>query len=360
MCPTASQRTTSLLPRRAVPWLAVLALAGALALADWQAAAGSASPAGAVAAGTDGASSVGAGTGGTGGTRPGEAPFTVSGAPAGHDAVPVVAASGSSRGGGTAAGGARAGGAGVGGTPLAATGAGGASGTGADVPDAAAATRALDGYLQALTGQNARGVYDSSDDGPLALAGIVLDAATIDASRGATTTMTVGPSSLVPVSEAAGRVSFDGSVTVSEVVSGPQGSGSSSDTISGPLTVTDEGGVWRVTDFVYDAQPVEFWNVDASRTVDGLTVSLGYIVSYGDMTAALVTLGQSSGSADVQLQRVALTAGGSSENGTGDFTAPPTPTGVLRFSRTGAAPSSLAVDFSSSSGRVYDFSFSVP
>jgi hypothetical protein len=214
-------------------------------------------------------------------------------------------------------------------------------------------------YLQGLSHLSAQQVVASSDMGPFAIAGVLLDAATSNAERGATTTITLGPSSLAPVPGAAGAstATFAGSTTLTTTISGPKGSGTFSDTISGPLSVTDEAGWWRVTDFTYDGQPVQVWPERASQTVNGLNLSVGYVVSYGNTTAALVTLRQVSGAADVHIQSVTLGTAASAENGVADFTGPPAPSGILRFNRIVAPPASLRLSLSSSSGQPYNYSF---
>jgi hypothetical protein len=232
------------------------------------------------------------------------------------------------------------------------------SGTPAQV--AVAATQALTSYLQGLSHLDVQQVASSSDRGPFAMAGILLDAAAINSERGATTTMALGPSSFAATTASGSTQNFDGSVTLTTTISGPKGNGTFTDTISGPLTVTDEAGRWRVTNFVYDHEPVQVWPENATSTVNGLDVSLGYLVSYGNTTAALITLRQISGSANVQLQAATLRAGSTAENGVGDFTGPPTPTGVLRFARISAPPTALTLLFTSSTGQsdYYDFTLS--
>lgn len=326
--------------QRSVLWLSVVALAGFLAIVDWRVTAGPSSAA------PRAASS--------------EAPFSAGGPAAtaevstGTGGQRAVSVRGGARQGRPASGGTSMGPA----TAPSGGGSGGVTnGVSAGVPNGAAAMRAVAAYFQAFTGQDPQGVFADSDYGALAMAGVVLDSAAINTQRGAATTMTTGPSSLAPVSESGNEVVLDGALSITTSISGAQGTGTSTNTFSGPLTVTDESGTWRVTGFSYDGQPVDFWNAGTSQTVDGLTVSLGYVVSYGDLTAALVTLRQSSGSADVSLQRVTLEGSGSSEVGTGDFTGPPVPSGVLRFSRADFAPMSLVVNFSSPSGQGYDFAF---
>jgi hypothetical protein len=333
--------------------LALLALAGALAIVDLSVSPGSSPPAGASSslaapAGSAPAGAVRAGTQAT--TGPGSGGWGTRGSEADGSGPrpgrPQAAKSAPSE----AAGRFGRGGAGAGGSP----GAGPSS-------SPAAATDALDTYLRALAHEDATAIADSSDQGPYALAGILLDSAAIDGARGATTTVTVGPSSLSPTAVGPGAVTFGGSVVLTTTISGSQGAGTERDTIAGPVTVSDESGVWRVTDFTYDGRPLEVWPEDISQTIDGLTATVGYVVSYGTLTAALMTLTEQSGSADVQLQTVTLAAGGASESGTGDFTGPPTPTGVLRFARVDATPRSLSADFSSSgqpSDYVFSFSFS--
>lgn len=237
-----------------------------------------------------------------------------------------------------------------------ATGSGGTSST-----SIIGATGALEAYLQGLSRLNVEDVAASSNGGPFAVAGILLDAAAINSERGATTTASLGPSSFAPVSAGSTNATliFQGSVTLTTNISGPKGNGTFTDTISGPVTVTIDSGIWRVTNFTYDNLPVQVWSESESQTVNGLNVSLGYVVSYGNATAALVTLRQGSGNANVQLRAVTLRAGGAAENGVGDFTGPPTPTGVLRFARIASAPTSLTLLFTSSTGQTDYFDFTL-
>jgi hypothetical protein len=147
-------------------------------------------------------------------------------------------------------------------------------------------------------------------------------------------------------------------MTLDTSISGSKGSGTYADTISGPVTVVDESGAWKVTSFTYDNQPLQYWPQTASQTVNGLHVVVGYVVSYGNVTAALVTLTQLTGSGSVQLLRCTVrsgTGGAAATDGTGDFTAPPTPTGVLRFSRIASDPTDLVLAFSSAGGQTDDF-----
>ncbi len=339
---------------RLPPWLrglALVAVAGALALVDWSVAPSSAASSGA-AVGTPAAASSTAAAGSSGGSsgraqgvahrRSSAARTSTPGTrqPGGSTRAPIpgfAANNGIS-------------GPGAQGSPPAP----GTNGSGSS-SSATSATYAVDGYLTALAHHDATAVSGTSDGGPYAMAGVILDSAAINAARGGTTTVTVGRSSLTPTSVGSSTVTFGGSVTLTTTVSGSQGAGTSNDTVAGPLTVTDQSGVWRVTDFTYDGATLQSWAEHASQTIDGLTATVGYVVSYGNTTAALVTLTQQSGAADVQLQTVKLTAGGAAQVGTGDFTGPPTPTGVLRFSRVDATPGSLELDFSSSSGSPYDF-----
>ena len=338
------------------PWLwalAILALAGALALIDWSVVPASAASSGAATGSQQAAHS--APTAGTSLRSSGGAQGT------GHrrgGALERSRAGSTRQGGGSGSapgpGSAAKNGAPGSGAPGSSS-APGTTGSGSSQSSAAPATNAVNGYLSALAHLDPTGVSDTSDGAPYAMAGILLDSAAINSARGGSTAVTVGPSSLTPTSVGRSTVTFEGSVVLTTTVSGSQGGGTTTDTVAGPLTVTDESGVWRVTNFTYDGAPLQLWAEHASQMIRGLTATVGYVVSYGNTTAALVTLTQQSGAADVQLQTVKLIAGGASLVGTGDFTGPPTPTGVLRFSRVDATPSSLELDFSSSGGSPYDF-----
>lgn len=215
---------------------------------------------------------------------------------------------------------------------------------------------ALTRFLHAYAGDDVNGVAGNADRGVLAMAGIVLDAEAINRSRGATTTVEVGPMSFTEgPGSTAGAVNLQGSVTLTTTISGSQGSGRYTDVVSGPVTVRAESGAWKVTDFTYDGRTVQYWPSGAGETVNGLHVAVGYVVSYGNVTAALVTLAQTAGDVNVQLLGCSLEAGGTGAGGRGDFTGPPEPTGVLRFSRVGATPAALTLRFGSPSGQTDDF-----
>lgn len=348
--PTNSPRSPTPALHPAVVGLALLALLLGLGIADWRLAAGSTPGAGEVgaAAGSTAGGSVALDARGAGssGAVTGQAPFTASGR---------GAAAGRTR----AAGGADGAGQSSAARPPSPAVAGEESSAAAGPSVPGGASGALAAYLDGLLRQDPQEVTDSSDGGPLAMAGILLDAAVINAGRGALTTVTEGGSSLAPESVSASKVVYGGAITLTTTISGPRGSGTFTDTVSGPIEITDESGSWRVTSLVYDGQPVEVWTVGRSQTANGLTVSLGYVVSFGATTAALVTLDAQSGSADVNLRSLVLDAGGGSEQGTGDFTGPPRPTGVLRFARVAGAPRSLTLDFAASTGQSDDYSFTI-
>jgi|GEM_PF-3814102 len=231
----------------------------------------------------------------------------------------------------------------------------GATTSAPDTGGASAAAASLQAYLGALAHSDATAAASTSDGAALALAGVLLDAAAINRARGATTSVALGPSTLQPVRVGPDAVTFDGSLTLTTTVAGPAGSTTVADTVSGPVTVDDEHGGWRVTGFDYDGRPLQLWPQTATETVGGLHVWVGYVVSYGTVTAILITLGLESGTAQVVLDSATVSAGSATETGTGDFTAPPEPTGILRFARLPAPPTSLALEFSGSNGSTYSF-----
>lgn len=229
--------------------------------------------------------------------------------------------------------------------------------TGAGGP-AASAEAAMTSYLRAVAQHDASALAGNADKAALAVAAVLLDSASINRDRGATTTVTTGPSSFVPVASSPTSVTLDGSVTISTSVSGSEGSDRFTDTISGPVAVDDDAGTWKVSGFSYDGQPVQYWPQTAEETVGGTHLSVGYVVSYGNLTAVLATLTQASGSTEVQLERCTLSTAAGAVSGTGDFTTPPTPTGVLRFSRVPSPPRTLELDFTSG-GHAVDFVLSL-
>ncbi|HZU80406.1 MAG TPA: hypothetical protein VE991_10870 [Acidimicrobiales bacterium] len=223
--------------------------------------------------------------------------------------------------------------------------------------DPTMASASLTRYLQALSAHDPNAVTANADGAALAYASVQLDTAAIDSDRGATTTVTMGPSSLTPSGVSGPVVTFSGQVSLMTTVSGPKGNGSYTDTISGPLTVSNASGIYRVLSFTYDGAPMALRTVSKGLTVSGLEVTLAYVVSYGTLSVALIGLAQPSGSSSVTLQSATLSAGSQSESGTGDFTGPPTPVGVLRFARAAGQPSGLALQFTSSTGQSRSYSF---
>ncbi|HUY64756.1 MAG TPA: hypothetical protein VMV14_09620 [Acidimicrobiales bacterium] len=236
----------------------------------------------------------------------------------------------------------------------------GQSTTGTTAPPARTASQAVSEYVQAIVGDNGAEMGAVADKQALALGGVILDYLVIDKEQGGTPTVTSNQSTLAPsAGTGTSTVTFSGSVTLTTTVSGSSAPGTYSYSLSGPLTVVDENGAWRVTNLQYDNASVQEWPESASGEVNGLYVQVGFVLSYGTTTTALITMALRSGNASVQLQNCTLTAGGSGANGVSDFTGPPQPTGLLRFPRIKASPTSLALHFTSSTGQNDDFSLAL-
>ncbi len=222
--------------------------------------------------------------------------------------------------------------------------------------EVAAADHALSSYFAALSSHNASAL-GSVSTGPAQDYGVVLvDIASIDQKKGATVSTRTSPSFTVS-SATPTQVVFGGSGTVTGTVSGPKGSNTSTDTLSGPLVVVRGSSGWLVSSFLVNAKPMVEWVEAQTQSEGGITVEVGSILSYGDITMVLIALGAPSGSSHVVLQSAVLTSPSGSETGTGNFTAPPTPVGVLRFARIGGNPSALALSFSTSSGSTLSYHF---
>jgi hypothetical protein len=238
---------------------------------------------------------------------------------------------------------------------------GGSSGSSSGADPVAGAEQALTAYLGGISRHEAATVLATSEGAPAGLAGVLLDVAAIDAERGATTTVTMGPAHFtVSGTPSASVVTLVGSLTITTTVSGPKGSGSSTDTLSGPVTVRDEQGAWKVAAAAYDGKPLVEWQEDTGQTVGGLAVQVGYVVSYGNVTAALVTLYSASGSQSVSFQAASLVTTAGNESGVADFTTTGNPTGVVRFARTDARPSELDMSFKNASGQTVVFVIDLP
>ncbi|MHB1711678.1 MAG: hypothetical protein ACYCV7_09780 [Acidimicrobiales bacterium] len=178
---------------------------------------------------------------------------------------------------------------------------------------------------------------------------MLLDVASINAKKGATVVTTTSPS-FTPTAASSTSVTFGGSGTVSGTVSGPKGSGSSTDTLSGPLVVERGSSGWVVSSFVVDGRPMVEWMENTTQTQGGISVKVGAILSYGAITVALIGVGAGPGNTNVTLQSAVLTNASGPIRGTGNFTGPPTPIGVLRFSRVSGSPTALDLTFATGSG----------
>ncbi len=171
---------------------------------------------------------------------------------------------------------------------------------------------------------------------------------------------TTATSSFTPSTTGPSSVTFNGSATVSGTVSGPQGSGTSSDTLTSPLVVVHGPSGWLVSSFVLDGRPMAEWVENATQTEGDVTVEVGALVSYGDITMVLIGIGASAGTASMTLHSAQLASASGTETGTGDFTGGSTPIGVLRFSRISGDPSTLDLTFVTGSGSTSTYHITLP
>ncbi len=215
---------------------------------------------------------------------------------------------------------------------------------------------ALDLYLQGIANRDSAQMLRYSTGAAAGLGSVRLTVAQVNQARGGTTTVAVTSESVSPSSVSAGAVTLSGTVQLRTEVKGSQGDQVSTSTLSGPIQLISVHGAWQVSDFRYDGAPMAFTPEGAQQTQGQVTLSVAFVLSYGQATAALVGLGAASGSASIALQQTSLvTQNGASETGQGIFTSTSRPTGVFTYARAGAVPTRLLASFKDSSSRPVNF-----
>jgi hypothetical protein len=188
-----------------------------------------------------------------------------------------------------------------------------------------------------------------------ALAGIRVLISDINAAAGGTTTVRVTSPSYNPTSVRADTVVFGGSARLVTDVRGSRGSQHTEATVDGPVTVALVDGVWRVRDFNYNGRSMRLVAENASQVVEGVHLTVGYVLSYAGATNAVVGLAVDSGHVDIALTDARLVAGGSQGPATGSGFAAGPPRGYIGFARTDAIPTELDASFRRSDGATLTF-----
>jgi hypothetical protein len=223
--------------------------------------------------------------------------------------------------------------------------------------DVAAATASLSAYLGGLAANESGSVLSRSTKAAAALGTVRLLVAEINKADGATTTVTTTRPSFTPTSVNPATVVFGGTVQLSTEVAGPKGTQHSTDTISGPITVVPVNGAWLVSDFLYDGKTMHVESENASQAQGGLHLTVAFVLSYADATAAILGLAADTGNAHVALQRATLTTEtGAADAAASAFTAAAKPTGFVRFPRTDGVPVRFDATFTRDGGPAVTFS----
>lgn len=235
--------------------------------------------------------------------------------------------------------------------PTAASSAGGAK---------TAARQALDGWLAALGHRDAATMLADSTGAAAGLGSINLVAQQAIASRGGTTDVEVSSEALTPGDVGAAAVTFTGEIDLRTAVTGPKGTTTSQDRITGPIRVVNDRGTWRVATFAFDGMPLVYYPEGATQTVSGLRLDVALVLSYIGDTIALVAVHPDNPGVTVTLQRLTLTtASGAKLTGSASFPAK-SPTGLFTFSRTAERPTRLDATFQERNGPAVNFSLALP
>jgi len=223
------------------------------------------------------------------------------------------------------------------------------------------ARAALDRYLEALARRDATVVAETSTGGASAIATVVKFVADLNATAKGKTTIRVGGESFQVTEETPDHVTFAGSVHVVTDVKGPRGPTQSDVIISGPVTVALTNGAWRVKSFIYAGKPLLYVPENAANGHDGMTVVVEFVLSYGDVTNAVIRLSASGAALDPRLalqDAHLITPGTTVQRTSVSFVPGPGPRGLVAFPRTDRTPTQLDVVFRRPNGQTV--SYSVP
>lgn len=211
-------------------------------------------------------------------------------------------------------------------------------------------------WLGALVSQDPASMIAASTGAATALGSLQLVTDEIVTSRGGTDQTQVTGNSLTASQIGPGAVSFAGSVELTSTVTGPTASVPTHDVINGPLQVVDQGGMWRVSTFTFDGQPLVYYPQGVQDSADGVILTVGFVLANANATVALVGLHAASSSTTIDVESVVLTlADGTSEQGTANF-GRGVPAGEVAFKRMTEAPSHFDMIIRTSSGSTADLS----
>lgn len=173
----------------------------------------------------------------------------------------------------------------------------GSEGTAASSPapagspaQAAAATAALNEYLDALETQDFKAAQRMSTGGPRFMATVRDVVARYNTERDGVTKLSYSTRSFTVESTEPNRVTFAGTAVLKSTTSGPAGKPrSDSSTFTSPVLAWVDGS-WRVTDFDFDGAPLAHFPFSSHSSVGGVDLILAGGLSFGTSTAVVIDL----------------------------------------------------------------------
>jgi len=222
-----------------------------------------------------------------------------------------------------------------------------------------AARRAIDIWLDALVHSDPETMLSSSAGAAAAYGSLQLVSDEIIRARGGSNSTAVARESITPRRVAPGAVEFAGEINLTNTVTGPKGSAPTYDRLDGPIRVVEQNGRWRLANFEFDGRPIVYYPEGLQDTVDGIHLTVGFLLSYSDVTVALVSLSADAPNTTITITGVSLTlASGTREAGGAQF-ARDVPTGMLGFRQVTAAPTRLDVSARLNNGTTITLSVSL-
>jgi hypothetical protein len=226
--------------------------------------------------------------------------------------------------------------------------------------DPSAARAALDAYLAALVHLDRTAASNAALDGPATYVSIQALVAAYNAEQGGQTTLALSRETFTPTHVDADTATFSGSVTITNLISGPKGRSGSTDTISGPVQLLRSSGAWKVSTFTLDGAALLYFPEQARQVVNGVELDVGSVLSYGAQTTALVGVGSQTGHQDIKLLSTQLVTNGAAAGGHGFFVNTARVSGFFVYPRAPGTPHALDAAFTTGIGSTVTFSVGLP
>jgi hypothetical protein len=198
-----------------------------------------------------------------------------------------------------------------------------------------------------------------SDGAAAALGAVQVTADDIVAGSGRTVAAEVSAEALTPISASASAVSFAGEVDVRRSVSGPKGSVPTSDRLTAPIEVVRQGQAWKVKSLSFDGAALEYYPEGVEQTVQGIHLSLAFLLSNATSTNAVVSIYAEAPNLTVNLERVSLATASNTTHAGRAFFAHGVRAGLLGFPRVADRPARLDATFRESNGSTVSFSLAL-